>query len=193
MSYTAGSDPLCYFGSNVLKNKLGILDQSRLDEFEHAVYLARFEQAWPSGQMDVAHYLALHRHLFQDVYDWAGAIRSIRIGKDGNWFCFPEHIEGQMEKLFGQLAGDEHLGALSGADFAGKAARFLSELNAIHPFREGNGRVQMSFLTLLADNAGLPFNTAALEPQRAMQAMIESFKGRPGPLERLILDLVGQD
>ena len=49
----------------------------------------------------------------------------------------------------------------------------------------------MSFLTLLADNAGLPFNAAALEPQRAMQAMIESFRGRLELLELLILDIVG--
>ena len=191
MSYSAGQDQLCYSGSSVLKNKLGIQIQSRLDEYEHAVYLARFEQAWPSGQLDIAHYLALHHHLFQDVYDWAGTIRSIRIGKGGIWFCFPKHIEGEMEKLFGQLADEGHFRDLAAAEFAVKAARFLSELNAIHPFREGNGRVQMSFLTLLADNAGLPFNAAALEPQRAMQAMIESFKRSLLPLERLILDIVG--
>jgi cell filamentation protein len=190
MSYLAGKDPLCYSGSNILKNKLGTRDQRQLDEFENAVYLARFEEAWPTGQLDVRHYLALHHHLFQDVYDWAGTIRSIRIGKDGSWFCFPEHIGGEMEKLFGWLAGEGHLQAFSAAEFAGKAARFMSELNAIHPFREGNGRVQMSFLTLLADNAGLAFNTAALEPERAMQAMITSFKGRLGPLRALIRDLV---
>ena len=153
--------------------------------------ITRAKERWPPGQLDAAHYLALHHHLFQDVYDWAGTIRLIRIGKDGSWFCFPEHIEGEMEKLFGQLAEEENFQSLSGAQFAAKAARFLSELNAIHPFREGNGRVQMSFLTLLADNAGLPFNAAALEPQRAMQAMIESFRGRLELLELLILDIVG--
>jgi cell filamentation protein len=147
MSYSAGRDPLCYSGSTVLKNKLGTRDQRLLDEYENAVYLARFEQDWPTGHLDARHYLALHHHLFQDVYAWAGTIRSIRIGKDGSWFCFPVHIESEMEKLFGWLADEGHFQALAGAAFAGKAASFLSDLNAIHPFREGNGRVKMSFLT----------------------------------------------
>jgi cell filamentation protein len=191
VSYASGSDALCYPGTTVLRNKAGLQDQNQLEAFELAMVITRAKERWPSGRLDARHYLALHRHLFQDVYDWAGTIRSIRVGKDGNWFCFPEHIGSEMEKLFGWLAGEGHLQALSAAEFAGKAARFLSELNAIHPFREGNGRVQMSFLTLLADNAGLPFNAAALEPHRAMQAMIGSFNGKLGPLERLVLDLVG--
>lgn len=191
MSYASGTDALCYPGTAVLRNRAGLQDQERLDAFELAMVITRAKEKWPSGRFDVRHYLALHHHLFQDVYDWAGTIRSIRIGKDGIWFCFPEHIESEMEKLFGWLADEGHFQTLSGANFAGQAARFLSELNAIHPFREGNGRVQMSFLTLLTDNAGLPFNAAALEPRRAMQAMIESFKGSILPLERLILDIVG--
>jgi cell filamentation protein len=193
VSYASGSDPLCYPGTAVLRNKAGLQNQDQLDALELAMVITRAKEMWPFGHFDVRHYLAMHHHLFQDVYDWAGTIRTIRIGKEGSWFCFPEHIESEMEKLFGPLAGEGHFQALSGTAFAGKAARFLSELNAIHPFREGNGRVQMSFLTLLADNAGLPFNVAALEPQRAMQAMIESFKGRLEPLERLILDIVGRD
>jgi cell filamentation protein len=193
VNYASGKDALCYPGTTVLRNKAGLQDQKQLDAFELAMVITRSKESWPSGQLDAAHYLALHHHLFQDVYDWAGTIRSIRVGKDGSWFCFPEHIDSEMEKLFGWLAGEGHFRALSGAAFAEKAARFLSELNAIHPFREGNGRLQMSFLTLLADNAGLAFNIAALEPERAMQAMITSFKGRLGPLERLILDIVGRD
>jgi cell filamentation protein len=193
VNYASGTDALCYPGTTVLRNKAGLHDQNQLDAFELAMVITRAKESWPSGRLDARHYLALHRHLFQDVYDWAGTIRTIRIGKDGSWFCFPEHIEGEMERLFGKLAGEGHFQVLTGAEFAGKAARFLSELNAIHPFREGNGRVQMSFLTLLADNAGLPFNVAALEPERAMQAMIGSFKGMLEPLKRLIFDLVGQD
>lgn len=97
-----------------------------------------------------------------------------------------------MTKLFAWLASDNHFVDHSKSLFAAKAAHFLSEMNAIHPFREGNGRVQMSFLTLLTDNAGLPFNSAALDPQRSMQAMIESFKGGLEPLEGLIGDLVSK-
>lgn len=163
-----------------------------LDAFELEMVISRSQEMWPSGELDALHYLLLHHHLFQDVYDWAGTIRTIRIGKAGNWFCYPEHIENEMEKLFGWLASENHFADLSGSAFAAKATRFLSELNAIHPFREGNGRTQMSFLTLLTDRAGLPFNVAALDPHRAMRAMVDSFKGRLEALEMLIGDLVSE-
>jgi cell filamentation protein len=176
----------------VLRNKAGVQTQSTLEAFELEMVIGRSKEAWPTGRLDAQHYLSLHRHLFQDVYDWAGTVRTIRIGKDGIWFCYPEHIESEMAKLFGWLFYEQYLVGLTGSAFAAKAARFLSELNAIHPFREGNGRVQMSFLTLLADNAGLPFNLEALHPGRAMQAMVVSFKGQLGPLELLIGDLVSE-
>ena len=107
------------------------------------------------GLFGVAHYLAIHKHLFQDVYDWAGNIRTVRISKDGSPFCFPENVESQMKSLFGDLAKARHLRGLSADDFATKAAHFLAVLNAIHPFREGNGRTQLTFLTLLAERPGI--------------------------------------
>lgn len=190
MSYTSGQEKLCYPGTGVLRNKAGIREQQLLDAFELEMVITRSKEAWPSGILNHSHYLSLHHHLFQDVYDWAGTIRTVRIGKDGIWFCYPEHIVAEMERLFGWLAMENCFQGLSSREFAGKSARFLSELNAIHPFREGNGRTQMSFLTLLTGNAGLPFNFYALDPQKAMNAMIDSFKGQLLPLENLISELV---
>jgi cell filamentation protein len=190
MNYSAGDDPLCYHGTLVLRNKGKIEDQSLLDVYESAFCAARFEQTWPAGDLDVLHYFSLHHHLFQDVYDWAGTMRTVRIGKAGIWFCYPEHIKSQMANLFDGLKNEDHFRSLGTLEFSKNAAQFLSELNAIHPFREGNGRTQMSFLTLLTDNAGLPFHVSALEPKRAMDAMIESFRGNLSPLEELIYDLV---
>jgi cell filamentation protein len=117
-------------------------------------------------------------------------LASIRVGKDGVWFCYPEYIQAELDKLFGWLNIQGHFQSLNASDFSRGAALFLSELNAIHPFREGNGRTQMSFLTLLIDSTGLPFNIIELEPKRAMNAMIESYRGDLLPLERLIFDLV---
>ena len=103
MSYTAESDPLCYTGTNVLKNLLGIEGRALLDEAELALFLTRAEEPFPDGEFDIEHYLSLHRHLFQDVYSWAGAIRTIRIGKDGNWFCYPEYILSELGRVFAEL------------------------------------------------------------------------------------------
>jgi cell filamentation protein len=75
-------------------------------------------------------------------------------------------------------------------DFAKQAAHFLAELNAIHPFREGNGRTQLTFLTLLADGAGHPLVLKKMNPERIMRAVITSFGGQEEPLARMILSLI---
>jgi cell filamentation protein len=67
------------------------------------------------------------------------------------------------------------LRGLTADDFAAGAAHFLAELNAIHPFREGNGRAQMTFVTLLGDRAKHPLDLEKLDPDRFLGAMIQSF------------------
>ncbi len=169
---------------------MDLQDQKDLDEFEVAMFVIRSDEAWPEGDLDYAHYRALHRHLFQDVYAWAGEIRTLRIGKGGNWFCYPEYIDKEMNRIFADLAARDHLQDLSPAVFANEAAHVLAEINAVHPFREGNGRTQLAFLSLLAENAGMPFNPDVLERDRVIGAMIDSFSGQETPLAQLILDIV---
>jgi len=188
--YAAEVDPLCYPGTTVLRNKLGVENQADLDEAELALFLTRADEPIPPGSLDYAHYRAIHHHLFQDVYDWAGEPRQIRIGKNGNWFCFPEYIEGEMSRIFRELAEAYHLVGLSVDEFARGAAHLLAEINAVHPFREGNGRTQLTFLAMLADNAGLAFNDEVLDRERVLEAMISSFSGDEQPLADLILDIV---
>ncbi|MBW8298647.1 MAG: Fic family protein [Hydrogenophaga sp.] len=124
------------------------------------------------------------------MYVWAGEIRTIRIGKGGNWFCYPEYIDKEMNRIFTDLAARDHLRGLSPAAFAAVAAHTLAEINAVHPFREGNSRTQLTFLSLLAENAGMPFNPDVLERDRVIGAMIESFSGHEAPLVQRILDIV---
>src|ERR1700741_4430580 len=141
--YDAVEDPYTYKDSTVLVNKLGLRIQAELDAFEADFSSARSEDPLPEGKLDFAHYRSIHHHLFQDVYQWAGQIRTVRISKGGNPFCFPENIEGQASKLFGDLQSADHLRNLDAQAFADKAAHFLAELNAIHAFHEGNGRSQL--------------------------------------------------
>lgn len=190
MVYAAGSDPLCYPGTTVLRNLLGIEDRDRLDEVELALFLTRAEEPFPPGDFDVPHYLGLHRHLFQDVYAWAGEVRSVRIGKDGNWFCYPEYIEPELNRVFTEFGRIWDLQLIKPADFARHIGHFLAEPNAVHPFREGNGRTQFAFLAMLADRSGLPFNHNELDRQRVMKAMISSFSGDETQLVALLLDVV---
>jgi cell filamentation protein len=185
--YDAVDDPLCYPGTSVLRNKAGLTDQEDLDQFEQLMFESRAEEPLPDGQLDYAHYRAIHAHFFQDIYDWAGEQRRIRTAKGGNWFCFPEHIEREAGKLFADLAAEDHLRGLRDPDaFAARAAHYVGELNAIHPFREGNGRCQLALLSLLMEEAGFPMDEDPLDPARFMAAMVASFGGETGELERAV-------
>jgi cell filamentation protein len=187
--YDAIADPYCYDGTTVLKNIPDIRDQAALDEFEAALTAQRADEPLPAGHLSVAHYKALHHHLFQDTYAWSGRFRTVRISKDGSAFCYPENIPREMKHLFDALKKSEYFRGLSPGAFAISSAGFLSTLNAIHPFREGNGRTQASFLTLIAARAGHPFDLDNLEPESFLAAMVASFKGNDEPLERQILRL----
>lgn len=191
MTYAAEADPLYYPGTTVLKNLLDIQDQGELDEAEVALFSIRANEALPAGALDAAHYLSIHRHLFQDVYDWAGQIRTIRIGKDGNWFCYPEFIEAELARAFREYGDPDQVAQLSPAEFASRTAHLLADINAVHPFREGNGRTQLAFLTLLAINAGYEVNDDVIEPADVMAAMIESFSASEAPLAALISGYIG--
>ncbi len=193
MMYGADEDPLCYPGTHVLRNRAGIKDAQELEQFEMAMFLIRAEEVWPEGDMDYAHYKAIHRHFFQDVYEWAGEPRRIRIGKGGNWFCYPEHIDREMAGIFAQLSAENRLIGLPAPAFAARAAHYLGDINAVHPFREGNGRTQLAFLTLRATRAGFACDEECLDRDRVMNAMIHSFHGNEGPLAALIAQMIGCD
>ena len=188
--YKAERDPYCYPGTTVLINRLGTRDQAQLDAFEAEMTSDRATEPLPSGRLGYSRYRAIHRHFFQDVYAWAGKIRTVRISKDGSTFCYPENIDREMRRLFDSLAKQKHLRGLDPSTFAKKAAHFLAELNAIHPFREGNGRTQLTFFAMLADNAGPPLDLDKLDPEVMLGAMIESFDGDERKLARVIRSLI---
>ena len=166
--YDATDDPYTYENSTVLVNKLNLRDQGELDDFEAEITHARAREPLPEGNLDFAHFCAIHHHLFQDVFDWAGTPRTVRISKQGNAFCYPEHIDAQATKLFSNLKGKNYLEKLPAKEFAENAAHFLAELNAIHTFREGNGRSQLTFFVLLADYAGHPIDLDKLDPHEML-------------------------
>jgi len=76
--YGAVADPYCYQGTTVLKNIPGFRDQDALDRFEAVATAQRADEPLPLGRLDVRQYRLIHRHLFQDVYRWAGRFRTVR-------------------------------------------------------------------------------------------------------------------
>lgn len=189
--YEAVADPYCYPDTTVLKNRPGLRTQADLDAFEAASTTQRADEPLPNGRLSLSQYYAIHHHLFQDVYAWAGTPRKVRLAKDASSFCYPEHIAREMKVLFQQLKSDRYLQGLGPNDFARDAAEFLATLNAIHPFREGNGRTQTIFLALLADRAGHLLDLERLEPEVFLAAMVSSFGGDTVLLTAQIRQLLG--
>ena len=188
--YDAVDDTYCYPGTTVLRNRLDIRAQDKLDEYVALITFQRAAEPFPEGRLDYDHCLAIHHHLFQDVFDWAGKLRTVRISKQGNPFCYPENIDREMRRVFAELSQANHLRDLDAETFARKAAHVLAELNAIHPFREGNGRTQNTFLTFLAEHAGYPLDLERLNRPEMMRVMIASFGGDEEPLTRLVRQLM---
>lgn len=188
--YAAENDPYCYPGTTVLRNLLGIKDAVVLEEIETELTTARADEPLPSGLLDADHYRAIHHHLFQDVYEWAGQIRTVRTSKGASHFCYPEYIEAELGKLFAGLAAADHLVGRTPEAFAAAAAEFLATLNVIHAFREGNGRAQLSFMLLLAETAGHPLHMERLDPAAWLDAMIASFGNDEEPLAQILRELV---
>ena len=189
--YEAIDDPYCYPGTTVLKNKLGLKTQADLDKFEAEISFQRSSEPLPPGNLSNKHYCAIHRHLFQDVCTWAGKPRTVRISKGHSTFCYPESIDRESKKQFKHLVAAKYFKGLRARKFADAAAHFLAELNAIHLFREGNGRSQLSFLILLAERAGHPITK--INPDAVMQAVIASFNGQEKPLADLIIGLIEEE
>lgn len=188
--YDAGHDPYVYPGTAVLKNKLDIRQATQLERFEFLASQQRASETPPRGRLGYRHFLAIHRHLFQDIYTWAGKPRTVRLSKQQSVFCYPEHIDKEMRRIFVGLAKEHHLRGLERGRFIDRAAYYLSEINAVHPFREGNGRTQLLFMTMLAEKAGHPVHVERLDPDAFMKAMIASFDGDLGPLKKVLRHLV---
>jgi len=188
--YDAVADPYCYPGTTVLMNLPGLRSQEELNLFEAASTTQRADEPIPAGSLSVSYYQALHHHLFQDVYMFAGKFRTVRLSKDESAFCYPEHIEREMQTLFAGLEEKGFFAGLSPERFAAEAASFLATLNAVHPFREGNGRTQTLFLAVLADQVGRPLDLERLEPEAFLDAMIRSFGGDTAPLTENIQSII---
>ena len=105
----------------VLKNKFNLRDADQLDRFEREAVMQRIAEGVPVGDFDLTHLRAIHRHLFQDVYDWAGEVRRIEISKNGNQFQFRRYIETGMADIHKRLVAVNHLRELSAEQFADQA------------------------------------------------------------------------
>ncbi|TCT14041.1 cell filamentation protein [Natranaerovirga pectinivora] len=157
MDYIYNNDTVyCYPNTDVLINKFNIKDALKLESLERDLTALRINELIQNpieGHFDLVHLQDIHRYIFQDIYVWAGELRIIRIAK-GVMFAYPEHIEDESKKVFSLLNRENHLMGLSFDEFCERLAFYKSEINMLHPFREGNGRVIREFIRNLAHYNG---------------------------------------
>lgn len=192
MSRYDASDSYVYPGSEVLLNKADIREQGALEAFEADATAVRMLELIDNpiqGIFDLKHLCAIHRHLFQDVYDWAGEIRTVDISRGASLFANFGLIEGYLDQQLRGLAAENVLRVAEPDRFVARLAHSMGEINAAHPFREGNGRVQRLFCAQLADQAGYFVDFATVDQAQMYEVMIASLNGNESPLASLLSEI----
>ena len=187
---TPVTDPYYWSGTECLRNRLDIRDAGELERAEQEIVGLRSAELIARhlpGAYDTEHLQHFHRILFGDIYDWAGTLRTVRIHKGGTAFCFPQFLSGNLSALFSGLAVDRYLLGLTHHSFMAKFAALYGELNALHPFREGNGRTQRAFLRQLAAAAGWQVRWEMLTKQENDDACASYFQSMEA---KVLVDLM---
>lgn len=188
------TDPYVYPDTNTLINKRNIHDFDKLQKFERLFTTKRMREPLPEIPLTYEGYKAIHHHIFQDVYEWAGQSRTVSLAKGETFFGPPDHVDSQMQKRFELLKKEKNLKGLSPEKFAATAAAHMNEINAIHPFREGNGRTQRLFLKELARQSGHHLSLQRIKPEPWHKASVRGFAGNNGPMQDLIKEAItGRD
>ena len=184
----------CYPNSDVLKNKIGIQDMEKLQRLERRLTMLRILELVDKpiqGKFDLQYLCLIHRYIFQDVYDWAGEIRKVDIAK-GSMFCNVKFIESQAAEIFKKLKSEDYLQGLNEENTASRLAYYFSEINALHPFREGNGRSQREFIRTLTLHIGYVINFAKVSKEEMLKASKDSFLCDYGKMEQLFKKCINQ-
>jgi cell filamentation protein len=192
------SDPYLYPGTDVLKNVPDLRDAEQLAAFEALNTAARVYELLQNpidGGFDLAHLNAIHKHVFQDVFTWAGELRTTMLGKAACagqptvWFTPPHLLERESKRIFVWLHRADLLRRLPRVEFARQSAQLLAEVNRLHPFREGNGRTQRLFVDALARQAGHELCFDVVSRERMVQASIEAHGGNLGMMTRMFEEI----
>ena len=120
------------------------------------------------------HLQAIHKVVFGDIYEWAGELRTVNIAK-GNQFCNYEHLETYADGIFSKLKSERFLTDTPPDEMPGRLTYYLSEINVLHPFREGNGRTQRVIIEYLAQAAGWHTDFSDISDTEMIEASAEAF------------------
>ena len=173
------------FSDDVLGNKLGITNKEELRKAEADICYIRqieAENMTLPNEFDFLFLLFCHKCLFDDIYAFAGKVRTVNLTKGNTPFCYVQNIEAEQRRIFVGLKSENYLVELTKDTFLDRLAYYSSELNALHPFREGNGRSIRLYLRLLAKSCGYSLQFQQCTADDVMKADIQAFYGNINPL-----------
>lgn len=179
--WNSHSDAYQYPDSTVLRNRFDAQDGAELEALELNATLARMPQVHTYMQdkkITFKLWQDIHRILFQDVYEWAGQIRTVQLSKGGTLFAHPQHIQSEADRVFKELRGEDHLNDISQTELSRRLAYYFSECNALHPFREGNGRVQKLLFSELVRRLGYRIEWKQLSNDEHLRGVIDGYHNR---------------
>lgn len=170
----------CYEGTTCLINKFGITDETKLSEVEADITFAKaskLEENPIDGKFDIEHYKAIHRYLFEDLYDWAGQFRTINISKKGTKFVKTDELENLCVKCFDRIKSSNYFRNISFESFVENIVDLYCTLNMLHPFREGNGRTERIFIAQLIRLNGYDIDFSEVDSDYLIIATIQAAQG----------------
>ena len=175
--YTTTQSIYCYPDSNVVKNKLNIRDNKLLKTAEEEITLIKQMELLKNpikGNFSKAHFMNIHKFIFEDIYSFAGKIRREQISKADTMFYPPNLIDRELDKVFAKIKEKNMLKETDEEKIFDNLAYVMAELNIIHPFREGNGRSVREFIRLMAKRMGYDLNWGNVDKEELLEASILS-------------------
>ena len=179
--------------TGILRNLADITEPDVLLFFESGAVAKRIQEHYekPIKIKGADSLLSIHRHLFQDVYSWAGEKRKVEISKAGKQFFPTTHFDNAFRFIDTLISDYKNISKEDKLQIAEKLAEILDNVNYLHPFREGNGRTQREFLRLLASEKGLTLNLNPPDNKNVHdQYMQGTINSDVKTLTKLILELI---
>jgi cell filamentation protein len=181
-------------GTSVFKNKLGIKNGAALAQKEADFTTLRITelQTKPlTGAFTIEHLQRIHSFIFQDVYDFAGELRSVEL--PGRFGAPPGEIERSLNKIFDNLARDNRLKGFDIDEWAERSAHYLGELSKVQPFLTGNGRALREFNDELARENALALQWGGISKEELEDDLNAVQFSNNNNLKRLILMAMDPD
>lgn len=195
--YATGADPYIDPATGILRNKLTLTTQAELDAAESDIASLEIVDLTVENipilrGITIDTLKAIHHQIFKNIFSWAGEFRTINIAKDSTKFCEYQHIATEGKRIFDELVAENLLYTISDhTHYIKRLAYYYSELNMLHPFREGNGRTLRTLMSILAmNNGGNIIAWDRMDPQENIEACAHAAYHDESKIERMLAKIV---